>query len=269
MSNFEFDEKLAAQLHRLFQTEALQKLRRQYFELFRVNPGELILDVGCGTGANAMALLTHNQGKCRVVGLDNSEPMLAIGRKNLESFSYGSNMSFEVGDGHEIPFPDGHFDAAMIIQVLEYSKEPIRMLTEVKRVLRKGGRLFVADTDWDTVVWNSNQKDRTREIVRLWADHEADGWQGRKIPQYLKEAGFSSLEGGVFVITESSFGENDYCYNFTARIMRDYLVRSEKMSAADVDSWLDDLRAKDRAGHFYFSINRYAFVASSPGLSPG
>jgi arsenite methyltransferase len=256
---FEFDENVAQQLNLLFRTAELRKLRRQYFDLFALSGGEAVLDLGCGTGANAMALVDHLQGNCNVIGVDTSKPMLAIGERNLQSFAYPDRIRLQFGDAHELPFPEGGFDAAMIIQVLEYSNEPIRMLQETRRILKPGGKVFVADTDWDTVVWNSNLKDRTRQIVLNWSDHEADGWQGRKILEYLTRAGFQSVQGRTLPIAESSFSEDSYSYLFT-KIIIDYLIRSEKMAASELEEWMQDLKSKAEAGHFYFSLNRYAFV---------
>ncbi len=256
---FEFDEKVAQQLNLLFRTEELRKIRRQYFDLFSLSGGEYVLDVGCGTGANAMALVEHLQGNCTVVGVDTSQPMLQIGELNLPSFSYADCIRFQAAEAHQLPFADADFDAAMIIQVLEYSKEPIRMLQETKRVLKPGGKVLVVDTDWDTIVWNSSLKERTRQIVLGWSDHEADGWQGRKILEYMVQSGFQNVQGRTIAISESSFAEESYSYLLT-RLIADYMIRSEKMPAVQVEEWVRDLKAKAEAGHFYFSLNRYVFV---------
>lgn len=256
---FEFDEKVAQQLNLLFRTEELRKIRRQYFDLFSLSGGEYVLDVGCGTGANAMALVEHLRGNCRVVGVDTSQPMLQIGERNLPSFPYADCIRLQTAEAHQLPFSEGDFDAAMIIQVLEYSKEPIQMLQETKRVLKPGGKILVVDTDWDTIVWNSNLKERTRKIVLGWSDHEADGWQGRKILEYLIRAGYQNVQGRTLTISESSFAEDSYSYLLTG-IITDYMIRSEKMAAGEVEEWLRDLKVKAAAGHFYFSLNRYVFV---------
>ena len=260
---FEFDEKVASQLNRLFQTESLQKLRHDYFSFFNVQPEEHVLDVGCGTGANAVALAEFLQGRCRITGIDSSEPMLAIARHQLSGFPYEDRISYDSGDAHQLPYKEGTFDSAMMIQVLEYSKDPIGLLRETRRVLKPGGKLFVADTDWDTIVWNSNFKEKTRRIVLLWSDHEADGWQGRKIREYLIRSQFEQIQGEMFFISENSFAEDSYAFHVT-NLISEYLIRSEKMFVAEIQEWMDDLRTKDSLDHFYFSLNRYAFVARVP-----
>ena len=260
---FEFDENIASQLNRLFQTESLRKLRQDYFSFFNVQPGEHVLDIGCGTGANAVALAEFLQGRCRITGIDNSEPMLAIARAQLSVSPYKDRIAYDSGNAHDMSYKDGAFDSAMMIQVLEYSKDPIGLLRETMRVLKPGGKLFVADTDWDTIVWNSNFKERTRQIVVLWSDHEADGWQGRKIREYLIRSRFHQIHGELFHMSGNSFAEDTYSFQLT-NLVSDYLIRSEKMSATEIQEWMDDLRTKNAQDHFYFSLNRYAFIAYVP-----
>jgi len=268
---FEFDENVASQLSRLFQTEPLRKLRHDYFAFFNVQPEDNVLDVGCGTGANALALAEFLHDRCRITGIDSSEPMLAIARHQLRNSTYEDRITYDSGDAHRLPYKNSTFDSAMMIQVLEYSKEPIALLRETMRVLKPGGKLFVADTDWDTIVWNSSFKERTRRIVLLWSDHEADGWQGRKIREYLIRSEFDQIRGELFHMSETSFAEDTYAFQLT-NLISDYLIRSEKMSAAEIQEWVEDLGAKNALDHFYFSLNRYAFVARVPmhsGLKPG
>jgi ubiquinone/menaquinone biosynthesis C-methylase UbiE len=257
--SFEFDENVANQLNQLFRTEALKKVRENYFTFFDVQRGSHVLDVGCGTGANAFALAERLQGDCRITGVDNSEAMLAIARHNLSETSFQEKLDFRNGDVHHLDFPDAHFDAAMIIQVLEYSKQPVELLLEVRRVLKPNGKLFLADTDWDTIVWNSDDKELTRQIVLGWSDHEADGWQGRRLLELMKRADYRGIRGDIYPIIDYSFGENDYSYIVT-KIITDYLIRSEKMTLNQLESWMENLKQKDANGHFYFSLNRYKYL---------
>ncbi|HJZ13548.1 MAG TPA: methyltransferase domain-containing protein [Acidobacteriota bacterium] len=257
---FEFDEHVAHQLNQLFQTEALQKVRKNYFDFFDVHPGEHVLDVGCGTGANAIALAERLEGDCRITGVDNSEAMLAIARNNLQGHPFRELIKLQHGDVHHLDFPAAHFDAAMVIQVLEYSKDPVALLREIRRVLKPGGKLFLADTDWDTIVWNSDDKELTRQIVLCWSDHEADGWQGRRLLELLSRAGYRDIRGDIYPIIEYSFRESDYSYICT-KIIADYLIRSEKMQPPQLEAWVKNLQSKDQQGHFYFSLNRYKCLA--------
>lgn len=99
-------------------------------------PGVVALDAACGTGRQAAFL--HQLG-CSVVGLDQSEPMLAIAREKLP------DARFEVGDVEHLPFDDGSFDLAVVSLALCHLTDPSDGVGELARVLRPGGTLVVTD----------------------------------------------------------------------------------------------------------------------------
>jgi ubiquinone/menaquinone biosynthesis C-methylase UbiE len=79
--------------------------------------------------------------------------------------------SIDDGDAVELPYPDGAFDAAVSTQVYEYVADIPRALSELRRVLRLGGRALVLDTDWDSVVWHVADRQRHRRIMAAWEEH--------------------------------------------------------------------------------------------------
>jgi len=103
-------------------------------ELLNPQPGERILDVGCGTGQ-----LTHEiaQTGARVVGLDGSSEMLANARKNFP------DLEFVLADASNFNFPEP-FDAVFSNAVLHWVKNAEAAVSCIARALRPGGR-FVAE----------------------------------------------------------------------------------------------------------------------------
>ena len=59
-----------------------------------------------------------------------------------------TNARFEVGSIYELPFPDASFDAASAINTLEHIGDPLRAMSEMRRVLKTGGVIGVRDPDW-------------------------------------------------------------------------------------------------------------------------
>jgi ubiquinone/menaquinone biosynthesis C-methylase UbiE len=99
-------------------------------------PGMTALDAACGTGRQAALL--HELG-CSTVGLDQSEPMLAIARSKLPE------VRFEVGDVEHLPFDDDQFDLAVVSLALCHLAHPDDAVDELARVLRPGGVLVITD----------------------------------------------------------------------------------------------------------------------------
>ena len=106
----------------------------------RAEPDERVLDVGTGTGLVA-AELVRRYG-CAVVGVDQSEEMLAHARAKLARRpELRGRIELRRGDAERLPFPDGEFDALTFTYLLRYVEDPGQTLRELARVVRKGGRV--------------------------------------------------------------------------------------------------------------------------------
>ena len=79
-ATFSFDEKTAQQLSLIYQSDDIREMQRQYRIWFDPRPGEKLLDVGCGAGINTLALSKMVGPKGKIVGIDNSDAMLAVAR---------------------------------------------------------------------------------------------------------------------------------------------------------------------------------------------
>jgi demethylmenaquinone methyltransferase/2-methoxy-6-polyprenyl-1,4-benzoquinol methylase len=128
-------------LHRLW--------KRRLVRLACPSPGQRALDLCCGTGDVALALAQRG---LDVVGLDFSEPMLAVARKRLASRPGGpgaggatAGLQFISGDAQQIPFPDETFDLVTISYGLRNLADWELGLREMRRVAKPGGRLLVLD----------------------------------------------------------------------------------------------------------------------------
>jgi demethylmenaquinone methyltransferase / 2-methoxy-6-polyprenyl-1,4-benzoquinol methylase len=95
-----------------------------------------VLDVATGTGLVARELVRRSG--CRVVGLDQSEEMLARARALTAAHD---RISYERGEAERLPYADGEFDHLTFTYLLRYVDEPAAVLRELARVLRPGGRL--------------------------------------------------------------------------------------------------------------------------------
>lgn len=110
--------------------------RRRSIELLRLAPGERLVIVGCGTGAD----LPFVPEDVSALATDLTPAML---RQALAHARPG--IDFRVMDAMAMDLPDGGFDAAILHMVLEVVPDPARCLAETARVLRPGGRIAVFD----------------------------------------------------------------------------------------------------------------------------
>jgi ubiquinone/menaquinone biosynthesis C-methylase UbiE len=109
--------------------------RRLLFELLAPRPGELIMDVGCGTGRYVQELARRG---AQAVGVDPSIGMLSVAAR-----APVGGPSYTRATGEALPFRAGAFDGALIVTTLEFAADPDTLLSETVRVIRSDGRVVV------------------------------------------------------------------------------------------------------------------------------
>lgn len=117
--------------------------------------GKDVLEVGCGRGGGSMYISRYRRPRS-MCGVDLSSK--AVGfcrRRHVEA-----GLSFMTGDAEALPFPDGSFDAVVNVESSHCYPHMDRFLAEVRRVLRPGGRLHIAD------LCDEDRVDRFRSSLR-------------------------------------------------------------------------------------------------------
>ncbi len=117
--------------------------RRAMIDAVDPGPGERILDVATGTGMVAFELAARG---CEVVGLDQSEDMLAGARAKLAARPVLTDrVRFVTGQAEQLPFADGEFDALTFTYLLRYVDDVGATMRELARVIRPGGRIGMVE----------------------------------------------------------------------------------------------------------------------------
>jgi ubiquinone/menaquinone biosynthesis C-methylase UbiE len=110
----------------------------------------LALEVGPGPGYLGLEWLKKTAGT-RLNGLDISEDMLALARKNAAEYGLSDRVKYIAGDARKMPFEDGHFDAVFTNGSLHEWAHPEEILNEIMRVLKPGGKYVISDLRRDII----------------------------------------------------------------------------------------------------------------------
>jgi ubiquinone/menaquinone biosynthesis C-methylase UbiE len=128
--------------------------RQGAFFLPYLRPGMQLIDVGCGPGTITVGL-AKAVAPGEVLGIDLEPTMIEQARSLADKVGL-TNARFEVGRAEELPAADESFDAAFEHTLLEHVADPLRALREMRRALKPGGVIGLADGDWGTMLVEPN-----------------------------------------------------------------------------------------------------------------
>jgi ubiquinone/menaquinone biosynthesis C-methylase UbiE len=257
MSMLQFDEDAARRFLRLYSTPDVVQQRAEVLALLAARPGERVLDIGSGPGFLVAALADAVGAGGAVRGLDRSAPMNAVARDVIGARSWAG---IDDGDAVELPYPDGAFDAVVSTQVYEYVADIPRALAELRRVLRRGGRALVLDTDWDSVVWHVADRERHRRVMDAWEEHLVHPHLPGTLPGHLRRAGLRVTGRHLIPLFDPRL-EPDTFSALNMEMIARFVPGRRGVTQEDAEAWLADLRERGAEDAYLFSLNRYCFLA--------
>ncbi len=169
--------------------------REKVLRLARLEPGESVLDVGCGTGTLAIAAKRHVGPRGPVSGIDASPEMIA--RAGKKARKAGVEVVFKNAVAEALPFPDAQFDAVLTTVMLHHLPRKARQqcACEMRRVLKPGGRVLAVD-------FGGAAPERRNLLAHF---HRHGHVNLRDIIAVLSEAGLNIVESGAVGISDLQF----------------------------------------------------------------
>jgi ubiquinone/menaquinone biosynthesis C-methylase UbiE len=169
--------------------------REQVVHLARLQPGESVLDVGCGTGTLAIAAKRCVGPTGTVSGIDASPEMIA--RAGKKAMKAGVEVVFTHAVAEALPFPDAHVDAVLSTVMLHHLPRNARQQCagEIRRVLKPGGRVLAVD-------FGGPARDRRGLFVHV---HRHGHVTLSDMIALLSEAGLNMVESGAVGLRDLQF----------------------------------------------------------------
>lgn len=177
-------------MDRMYELPAIQAIKKRAISLLALEKGDSVIEVGCGLGcdAEAMGEIVGSDGV--VMGLDFSELMFNEARRRSKQ----TCVKYVIGNAEDINYPNDSFTASYADRLLISQKNVVKVVDELVRIVKPGGRVCMTDVDMESIVIFPFQdqltdilKNRLREIVR-------NPFIGRELFHMLKLRGLVNLK---------------------------------------------------------------------------
>jgi ubiquinone/menaquinone biosynthesis C-methylase UbiE len=251
-------DEMAKSLEARGRTPAHARLRRRFLKFVPVRSGERVLEVGCGTGVvvRDLAGLVGRRGE--VVGVDASRRLIDRARALARETARHTRIAWRVADAASLPFAANRFDAALAVTVILHVADPLRVVREMARVTRLGGRVAVQDQDFGVVAVTHPEREVTERIMRGVAERVyEEPHSGRRLPGLLRAVGLVDVRLLTDVYQDTTLEP------WTKTFLERRAERAVRFGIVDVptaERWLDGFTEIVAAEAFVLTLNYYGAV---------
>lgn len=171
-----------------------------------LKPTMTILDIGCGPGTITVDLASYVPDG-HITGLERAPGVLTQARALAQERGV-ANIDFVVGDANALEYPDGSFDVVLCHQVLQHVRDPVGILSEMRRVVKKGGLVAARESDYGSFTWYPDVEGMKAWQALYSKVARANGGEpdaGRMVHAWARKAGFA--RGDI------TSGSSTWCYS--------------------------------------------------------
>ena len=256
----QFDQAGAERLEKIYLTPDVVQQREQIFQLLDVKQGMNALDIGCGPGLTSLSLAQAVGSAGHVDAIDIAPPMLQLAARRCAD---AKQVAFHQADVVQLPFANASFDVSLATQVYEYVADVDSALRELWRVMKPGAQVLLVDTDWESCVWACRDEARMRRMMQGWSQHIPHPQLPRTLIQRMQGAGFADVQAHTIPLMNMNYSTDTFSggmMGFIASFVGGLPDFGPKLAA----DWQADVQTMKDAGGYFFSLNRFVFVARKP-----
>lgn len=234
--------------------------KQKTFEKMQLKPGDSVLEVGCGTGNDALLLANYVGETGKVTAVDRSQFMLNQAKERVKKST--TKFEFILANAEQLPFPDANFTAARVDRTLQHIAQPQKAIAEMARVVQSDGWVVAFEPDWETLVIGSEQRTITRALVNFWCDNFPSGWVGRYLFKYFRQAGLTDITVEPITICLTEFELADKILDLSRTVEK--TAEQGITSQNELTSWLTTINQYDQAGDFFCAFTAFLVTGKKP-----
>ena len=250
---------VATRLEARGQHPRFQAMLTEYLDAMNIDAAHTILDLGCGTGVAGRAVARRKGFAGRVTGIDLSAGLVQVAQGLSASEGISEQLEFMVGDTKRLNIPDEAFDAVVVHTLVSHVDDPLLVVKEAARVVRRGGTVGIFDGDYASLTFDHPNpvKGKFYDEALISAIVTSPRVM-RQMPRLLTGAGLELVASFQHVLAE--IGRADFWLS-ALESFRKLVPKAGAMSEDEVAGWIDGLLEDSRNGVFFGACNYYSYVA--------
>lgn len=220
----------------------------------------VIADLGCKDANFLLAFQKAFPDKIKsAVGVD-------ITDKWFKNVRYKKPIKLRVMDcSKKLEFDDNTFDFVFTKDMFECVSDKDFLVSEIHRILKPGGVVICVNCDWDSVVYNGENKELLSKVIHAyavtkqpWMD-DLDSWIGRRMYGIFNKSKMFESSVSVYNVVETEYTEDTFGYDLSLDIAWLHKENTGALSKKEYDEFIDNLKSAEKDGHYIFSKPYYIY----------
>lgn len=229
----------------------------KYVERLALRTSGRVLEVGCGTGAMLRLLVRRGDFTGEACGVDQCRSFITAAEQFASIEGAGSRLSFQVGDAHHLDFADASFDVVIAHTLISHVTEPVKVLSEMARVVRPTGTVVIFDGDYASLTYAFADHGFGRQMDAALASATFNNPRiMRDLPRLLPALHLKVSAAWGDAVVE--IGNGSYFKSF-AETYVPYVKGAGLLPAQRVEVWLNEQRRAMENGVFFAACNYYTY----------
>lgn len=225
--------------------ERMRLAKRHFISFLKPQKGHALLDIGCGVGHDVHMLADLVGQTGLVVGIDKSQVMIEEAKRRFRRTA--APVEFHAYDAHKLQFDQDCFDGVVCFSVLTHCEEPAAVLSEVKRVLKPGGRFIALEPDWETLVLSTNDQHSDDILTRVLRSSVRHSGIAHQLPTLFTRLGYQYVAAEASPLTTSDFALANRAWRIDSNIL--HAAETGRVDPAEARQLLRKLRR--HGSHFF------------------
>jgi len=238
----------------------ISTLNKAILEQINLPDDAVIADLGCRDAAFLLGFQQAFPNKIKsAIGVD-------INDKGFKNIKYKKPIKLKVMNcSKKLDFADNTFDFVFSKDMFECVSDKDFLVSEIHRILKPGGVVICVNCDWESIVYNGENKELISKAIRTyavtkqpWMD-DLDSWIGRRMYGFFNKSKLFESSVSVHNVVETEYTEGTLGYDLSLHIAWLHKENTGAFSKEEYDKFIDNLKSAQESGHYIFSKPYYIY----------